>query len=209
MNYQCFFFHSEQATLRKKQIQVSQSIQSSGSASTSNLRNSYNGNNNSKVDIFSNDRPPTNNNQSKSMTNLRRPATTSYSSTTMFDRTQGGNDLSKSSDLSKSFTITEEEVSENFFMPKKKILRPDGASLLDVYLSKKDDTWGKIIKAQYLEDEENKLHTRKKKEESNTEYAKRLKQQLDDIQQRKLLDMNENTLFAQLEDATVSFMLGK
>jgi hypothetical protein len=57
-------------------------------------------------------------------------------------------------DLSKKAmpAITEEEVSENFFMPKKKILRADGASLFDVYRSKKDDTWGKIIKAQYLED---------------------------------------------------------
>ena len=33
------------------------------------------------------------------------------------------------------------------------ILRPDGASLLDIYESKKKDYWGKIIKAQYLEDE--------------------------------------------------------
>lgn len=40
----------------------------------------------------------------------------------------------------------------NFFMPKKKVLRPDGASLKDVYDSKKADMWGQIIKAQYKED---------------------------------------------------------
>lgn len=38
-------------------------------------------------------------------------------------------------------------------MPKVTIFRPDGASLLDIYESKKKDTWGKIVKAQYLEDE--------------------------------------------------------
>lgn len=39
-----------------------------------------------------------------------------------------------------------------FFMPKKKILRSDGASLHDVYLSKRGDTWGQILKAQARED---------------------------------------------------------
>jgi len=42
---------------------------------------------------------------------------------------------------------------DNLFMPKVTIYRPDGASLLDIYESKKKDTWGKIIKAQYLDDE--------------------------------------------------------
>eukprot|EP01036_Dinobryon_divergens_P033545 gene33545-43351_t len=42
---------------------------------------------------------------------------------------------------------------DNLFMPKVTILRPDGASLLDVYESKKKDYWGRIVKAQYLEDE--------------------------------------------------------
>lgn len=41
---------------------------------------------------------------------------------------------------------------ENYFMPKRKILRPDGATLLDMYESKKKDMWGQIIKAQYRED---------------------------------------------------------
>ena len=41
---------------------------------------------------------------------------------------------------------------DNYFMPKRSILRADGASLYDVYMSKRGDTWGKIIKAQYLEE---------------------------------------------------------
>lgn len=44
-----------------------------------------------------------------------------------------------------------------FFMPKKKILRSDGASLHDVYLSKRGDTWGQILKAQAREDVRNRL----------------------------------------------------
>lgn len=200
--------------MRKKQIEVTQSIQSSGASSTNNLLRNSSRSSNSKMDLFSNDRPPTNNNNnrnSSSSSNLRRPATTSYTSANMFDRTQqnsGSGERSQfanTTDLSNSFTITEEEVSENFFMPKKKILRQDGASLLDVYRSKQEDTWGKIIKAQYLEDEEKKLLARKKKEEDNEEYARRLKQQLDEIHQKKLFSMNEDSTFAQLEDATVSF----
>lgn len=42
---------------------------------------------------------------------------------------------------------------DNFFMPKRSIHRPDGATLTEVYESKLQDTWGRIIKAQYIEDE--------------------------------------------------------
>ncbi len=38
------------------------------------------------------------------------------------------------------------------FMPKVTKLRADGASLHDIYLSKKQDFWGKIIKAQFKEE---------------------------------------------------------
>jgi hypothetical protein len=44
------------------------------------------------------------------------------------------------------------EITDNFFMPKKKILRSDGASLSDIYDSKKKDSWGKILKAQIAEE---------------------------------------------------------
>ena len=42
---------------------------------------------------------------------------------------------------------------DSIFLPKKTIVRPDGASLMDVYESKQNDLWGKIIQAQYKEDE--------------------------------------------------------
>jgi hypothetical protein len=40
----------------------------------------------------------------------------------------------------------------NYFMPKIQKLRPDGASLTDVYASKRQDLWGQIIRAQVIED---------------------------------------------------------
>ncbi len=84
--------------------------------------------------------------------------TTARSNTTMsntgsrngFDSTN--NNLGSSGKLETVQEIPEIEMTDNYFMPKKKILRPDGATLLDIYESKKADTWGKIIRAQYLED---------------------------------------------------------
>lgn len=63
-----------------------------------------------------------------------------------------GNNLGSSGKLDTVQEIPEIDMNDNYFMPKKKILRPDGATLLDIYESKKGDTWGKIIRAQYLED---------------------------------------------------------
>lgn len=44
------------------------------------------------------------------------------------------------------------EITDNFFMPKKQIQRSDGATLSDIYASKKADSWGKILKAQIAEE---------------------------------------------------------
>lgn len=44
------------------------------------------------------------------------------------------------------------EITDNFFMPKKQIQRSDGATLSDIYNSKKADSWGKILKAQIAEE---------------------------------------------------------
>lgn len=89
-------------------------------------------------------------------------------------------------------------------MPKKKILRPDGASLLDVYESKKSDTWGHIIKAQYQEELEQNEIKRRERERANKEYGVRLKEQLDEKERARNLGMKEESNFAALEDATVS-----
>ena len=46
---------------------------------------------------------------------------------------------------------------DNYFMPKVTKFRPDGASLMDVYQSKREDTWSKIIQSQLREDEKRSL----------------------------------------------------
>lgn len=66
----------------------------------------------------------------------------------------------------------------NYFMPKVQKLRPDGASLLSVYDSKRQDMWGKIIRAQVVEDEQGKREKRKQLEHANHEYSALLTQQV-------------------------------
>ena len=41
---------------------------------------------------------------------------------------------------------------DNMFMPKRDIPRSDGATLSEIYASKKADSWGKILKAQLREE---------------------------------------------------------
>jgi hypothetical protein len=53
--------------------------------------------------------------------------------------------------LSKS-TSSQIDFGENRFLPKVKKVRPDGATLTDVYRSKKEDIWGKILHQQILEE---------------------------------------------------------
>jgi len=102
----------------------------------------------------------------------------------------------------KSETAGNFEDDDNFFMPKKQILRSDGASLHDVYLSKKGDTWGRILKAQILEEEQNKVVERRRKEQADADYGRLLRQQVNDNDMLKKNTKDSDTLFAQLEDAT-------
>ena len=98
-------------------------------------------------------------------------------------------------------------ASTNLFMPHKKILRSDGASLIDVYESKKADTWGQIIKAQYLADEEQKKINLQNKHKRDEEYGRKLRDQLREIEEKRQFGMKEESQFAALEDATVSYYL--
>jgi hypothetical protein len=77
------------------------------------------------------------------------------------------------------------------FIPKRPIRRPDGASLSEVYASKKQDLWGAIIKQQYLESEREKVEKREKKDQLNDAYGKALTKQLRDNE--KLLAMDDGS----------------
>jgi hypothetical protein len=104
----------------------------------------------------------------------------------------------------KDDALNREISEENYFMPKKKILRSDGASLFDVYASKREDYWGKILKAQILEEEQQKMAKRNEKHEQDEEYGRLLKRQVEEAEHRKQLMMQSNNDFAILEHATVN-----
>jgi hypothetical protein len=91
---------------------------------------------------------------------------------------------------------------DNYFMPKRSIQRPDGATLSDVYSSKREDTWGKIIRAQAVEDVQRKEQAQKDKLLKNEKFGKLLRNQLDDNRRRFEANANANDKFAALEDET-------
>lgn len=124
------FHYRDKTFIRKQQFLVSKSLQDN----QNNSRGGQSRGNN----VYS---------SSSSM----RPHTTSSSTPNLFSR--GGQNTIKTNELTTpTLDPSNFEMNDNYFMPKRTILRPDGASLIDIYNSKRDDTWGKIIKAQYKED---------------------------------------------------------
>lgn len=137
--------HSDKTNLRKTQVVVSKSLE--------------------EELLMKHRRPPSSSSSSSSAQHMappgsssqqyRRPSTSASSSASYGPSSSAGNASAAMQGLA---PITEEEIQqqldsdENFFMPKKKLVRADGASLYDVYLSKKGDTWGNILKAQIRED---------------------------------------------------------
>jgi hypothetical protein len=101
------------------------------------------------------------------------------------------------------------EAASSMFMPKKKILRSDGASLIDIYESKKQDAWGRIIKAQYLADEEAKREKQRQLDQANQDYGRKLREQLDAEEHRKMLGLEQDSVFAAMEDQTVSILASR
>jgi len=78
------------------------------------------------------------------------------------------------------------KFNDNYFMPKRTIQRPDGATLTEVYLSKKADTWASILKAQLRDEEEEKIVKKQEKFKADEVFGKKLKAQLDDNHRRFL-----------------------
>jgi hypothetical protein len=100
-------------------------------------------------------------------------------------------ELSQSASRSTLKSIAEQPISEvelndqNYFMPKKKILRADGASLHDIYLSKTQDFWGKMLKAQTRDYEEQKVQERLARHQVNDTYSRLLREQVASTEARK------------------------
>jgi len=66
----------------------------------------------------------------------------------------------------------------DIFLPKVRKVRPDGATLADVYRSKKEDVWGKILREQIAEEERNNIRKRAEKEAADAAYGEKLREQL-------------------------------
>jgi hypothetical protein len=77
----------------------------------------------------------------------------------------------------------------DIFLPKVRKLRPDGASLAEVYRSKQQDVWGKIAREQLHEEEENNQKKHRAKELADSTYGARLREQ---IQQKHLMEANQH-----------------
>lgn len=92
--------------------------------------------------------------------------------------------------------------SDSYFMPKVSIPRPDGATLTDIYESKKQDTWGMILKAQVKEDEEQKKIKKQQKYKADEEFGVLIKKQIQDNRNAVMNATKQNNLFAKLEDST-------
>lgn len=99
-----------------------------------------------------------------------------------------------------NFNISDFNLNENnLFMPIKTILRKDGASLSDVYESKKQDTWGKIIKAQYIEDEYMKKQKKIDRMKYEEDFGVKIKQQLKDNEVRRKLGNDDDEKLAKIQ----------
>lgn len=102
--------------------------------------------------------------------------------------------------LAGSVNTIEEESDSDYFIPKVCILRADGASLSDIYRSKQQDTWGKIVKAQYKEEQYMNTLKKKQKEYDNDRFGTLLKQQINENNNRIKAETTQNNVFAKLED---------
>jgi hypothetical protein len=98
------------------------------------------------------------------------------------------------------------EITDNFFMPKREIFRSDGASLSDIYNSKRADSWGVILKAQLAEEEREKIRKKKAKDLADKRFGDLLKKQLDDRRQKGFEDVESDANFAALEGKTAQRM---
>eukprot|EP01034_Spumella_vulgaris_P026649 gene26649-33258_t len=72
----------------------------------------------------------------------------------------------------------------------------------EIYQSKQEDTWSKILKAQLKEEEEQKIRDRAAKHRADEHFGNLLKKQIAGNQAVIAGDNKANTVFAALEDAT-------
>lgn len=67
---------------------------------------------------------------------------------------------------------------DSYFIPKTKLLRSDGASLSDVYNSKRNDTWASILKASVRENTQSEKDEVRSKYEADQKFGRELRAQV-------------------------------
>ena len=91
---------------------------------------------------------------------------------------------------------------ENYYLPKVTITRPDGATLMDIYNSKRADTWARILKAQIKEEEEMKVDFKVTKEQKNEAFNQLVRKDLAAIALRKGAHDNSDEILAAIQEAS-------
>lgn len=92
---------------------------------------------------------------------------------------------------------------QDFYMPKVTKKLPNGATLMDVYRSKQEDTWSKILKSQLADENRRKVQEKIAAIEANERYGIQLRDQLADNEMRRSAhDNTDEKLLALVEQTS-------
>ena len=91
---------------------------------------------------------------------------------------------------------------EDFYMPKVTKKLPNGATLMDVYRSKQNDTWAMILKSQLADENRRKVQEKLDSIEADKRYGIQLREQLADNEQRRNAHDNSDEKLAALVEET-------
>lgn len=98
--------------------------------------------------------------------------------------------------------LAEALSAEDFYMPKVTKKLPNGATLMDVYRSKQEDTWAKILKSQLADENRRKVQEKIAAVELNEKYGIQLRDQLRDNDIRRSAFDDTDDKLAALVEAT-------
>lgn len=99
--------------------------------------------------------------------------------------------------------VLEEALSvEDFYMPKVTKKLPNGATLMDVYRSKQNDTWAMILKSQLADENRKKVQEKLDSIEADKRYGIQLREQLVDNEVRRSAHDNTDDELAALVEET-------
>jgi hypothetical protein len=97
------------------------------------------------------------------------------------------------------------DTGADIFLPKVRKLRPDGASLRDVYRSKREDVWGKIVREQFHEEEVSNQKKQREKELADSTYGAKLKEQIALKRQMEAHQHHQGDFMVTAKGGTVSY----